>query len=213
MASCPAIESAGKGSLTHPLAGEEGTERKLMIDQGRPPKGKLLEASRKYPGRPWSSKGSPEHLETAGCKRKGKLQNENRERRQKRTQMENREKASNAKEKKQKPQKPPNQKDSMGRLQPSLKTCLDARWERTQLFSGSCRGGHMKLYHAGKRKSGSRIYTEEMLISRAGILSHSDREFACRWAYKGYVVNEYEMDLTGLNVASFPRKEPGLTIF
>ena len=33
-----------------------------------------------------------------------------------------------------------------------------------------------------------------------------DREFACRWAYKGYMVNEYELDLTGLNVIRFSRE-------
>ena len=43
---------------------------------------------------------------------------------------------------------------------------------------------------------------------RMGVEVHltPDREFACRWAYKGYMVNEYELDLTGLNVIRFSRE-------
>ena len=73
----------------------------------------------------------------------------------------------------------------------------------------------MKLYHAGKEE----IRKPDLHRGRKnadfgqGFYLTPDREFDFRWAYKGYVVNEYELDLTGLNVVSFPGKEPGLTIF
>ena len=66
----------------------------------------------------------------------------------------------------------------------------------------------MKLYHAGKEE----IRKPDLHRGRKnadfgqGFYLTPDREFACRWAYKGYVVNEYELDLTGLNVISFSRK-------
>ena len=43
---------------------------------------------------------------------------------------------------------------------------------------------------------------------RMGVEVHltPDREFAYRWAYEDYVVNEYELDLTGLDVIGFSRE-------
>ena len=66
----------------------------------------------------------------------------------------------------------------------------------------------MKLYHAGKEE----IRKPNLYRGRKnadfgqGFYLTPDREFACRWAYKGYVVNEYELDLTGLNVIRFSRE-------
>ena len=66
----------------------------------------------------------------------------------------------------------------------------------------------MKLYHAGKEE----IRKPDIYRGRKnadfgqGFYLTPDREFACRWAYKGYMVNEYELDLTGLNVKSFSRE-------
>lgn len=66
----------------------------------------------------------------------------------------------------------------------------------------------MKLYHAGKEE----IRKPDLYRGRKnadfgqGFYPTPDREFACRWAYKGYMVNEYELDLTGLNVISYSRE-------
>ena len=70
------------------------------------------------------------------------------------------------------------------------------------------KGGLMKLYHAGKEE------IRELDIYRGrknadfgqGFYLTPDREFAYRWAYEDYVVNEYELDLTGLDVIRFSRE-------
>ena len=65
----------------------------------------------------------------------------------------------------------------------------------------------MKLYHAGRDE----IREPDIYRGRKnadfgqGFYLTPDREFAYRWAYEDYVVNEYELDLTGLEVISFSR--------
>ena len=66
----------------------------------------------------------------------------------------------------------------------------------------------MKLYHAGKEE----IREPDIYRGRKnadfgqGFYLTPDREFAYRWAYEDYVVNEYELDLTGLDVIGFSRE-------
>ena len=70
------------------------------------------------------------------------------------------------------------------------------------------KGGLMKLYHAGKEE----IREPDIYRGRKnadfgqGFYLTPDREFAYRWAYEDYVVNEYELDLTGLDVIGFSRE-------
>ena len=67
----------------------------------------------------------------------------------------------------------------------------------------------MKLYHTGNVE----IPNPDIRRGRAnadfgpGFYLTPDRKFAVRWAREGAVINEYELDLTGLSVHTFSREQ------
>ncbi|MBR0464424.1 MAG: DUF3990 domain-containing protein [Clostridia bacterium] len=67
----------------------------------------------------------------------------------------------------------------------------------------------LTLYHAGKQE----IPRPDVHFGRKnadfgqGFYLTPDREFACRWAGEGAVLNEYELDETGLLIHTFQRDE------